>query len=271
MKTLEERLWRLVDVRGPDECWQWKGNVGNEGYGRISTKVAGKCKLLATHRLAWEFANKELLGDRVARHTCDHPACCNPRHIIPGSQRDNMLDAMERGRLRPAQGEWSPFAKLTDAKVLSLRNDRASGMTLAQLSKKYEVSPPVVANVYRGNTWKHVGGPLQVDPRVSSKKLTRESRSSIAQEYLEGASSTELCEKHQVSLGSVLDAVKEHGGDSRSPGRPPKLSPEGVKQVRKEYGQSRTPMAELAKKFGVSIAVIHRAIRTTYAPKHGIV
>lgn len=169
-KTLEDRLWRMVVVGEPDACWLWRGNVGHEGYGRITVRVAGKTKQRAAHRLAWEFANKMSLGKRVARHRCDVPSCCNPAHILPGTQRENMLDAVARGRLNPARGEWSPFAKLTDEKVLALREDRARGMSLTALSKKFEVSMAVVANVYRGNTWKHVGGAYPSGASISDAR-----------------------------------------------------------------------------------------------------
>lgn len=41
--------------------------------------------------------------DLVARHTCDHNWCINPDHLLAGTQRDNILDAIEHGRLDMTQ------------------------------------------------------------------------------------------------------------------------------------------------------------------------
>ena len=34
----------------------------------------------------------------VVRHTCDEPACVNPKHLIKGTQKENVRDAIERNR-----------------------------------------------------------------------------------------------------------------------------------------------------------------------------
>lgn len=271
-KTFEERFWRHVVVRGPNDCWLWHGSTGHEGYGRISVKRDGKVRQLAAHRVAWELSNKRELGKRVARHSCDTPSCCNPRHIVPGTQAQNMLDAVERRRLNPSRGEWSPHAKLTDAKVLALREDRAAGMSLTRLVKKYGVSAPVVANVYRGHGWKHVGGPIQEDPQLpeQTRKLTAATEVQLVKEYQAGTLAGPLCEKFNVSRGTMVNILERHGVQRRSPGRPPSLTKKDVTVIRKLYTQRKMSMQLIAERFGVSITAVHRAVHGPYAPQHGI-
>ena len=92
-----QRFWSKVDRRDPRQCWNWKASTrGRKGqqYGTFS--IDGK--MYSANRIAWEIANNEPLGARVACHTCDNPLCCNPRHIYAGTHKTNRRDAVRRGR-----------------------------------------------------------------------------------------------------------------------------------------------------------------------------
>jgi hypothetical protein len=57
----------------------------------------GEEKILA-YRITYELASGDTLGDRFWRHHCDNPACCNPKHGIPGTNTENMHDMKSRER-----------------------------------------------------------------------------------------------------------------------------------------------------------------------------
>jgi hypothetical protein len=101
-----ERFWSYVDKRGPDECWPWTGytHVGF-GYGMIS--IAGQHAMLLSHRVALELSGVKIPEGLGALHKCDNPPCCNPRHLYPGNQQQNVRDMVERGR---ARGRFSHVA-----------------------------------------------------------------------------------------------------------------------------------------------------------------
>ena len=98
------RFWSKVDVRHENRCWNWrasrKGRKGQQ-YGAFS--IDGK--MTSSNRVAWEIANNEALGRRIACHTCDNPLCCNPAHIYAGTHKSNRRDAMARGRAVIPTGE----------------------------------------------------------------------------------------------------------------------------------------------------------------------
>jgi HNH endonuclease len=49
--------------------------------------------------LAWEDANQaSLLPGAVIMHTCDNPRCINPKHLVLGTQAENIRDMMAKGR-----------------------------------------------------------------------------------------------------------------------------------------------------------------------------
>jgi hypothetical protein len=90
------RFWSRVK-RG-DGCWLWDGEVNNHGYGRFTIYRNGQRIRLLAHRVAYVLVTGEDIDGELARHQCDNPPCCNPVDLIPGTQQDNIQDAVERGR-----------------------------------------------------------------------------------------------------------------------------------------------------------------------------
>ncbi len=104
-----ERFWTLVDRRGPDECWPWKGprfpgyfpkgkRYFKEGYARFYVTRDGKCYSLRAHRVALFLVTGKDPGDLFSCHSCDNVICCNGLHMFPGTQQDNMDDCVSKGR-----------------------------------------------------------------------------------------------------------------------------------------------------------------------------
>lgn len=81
----------------PDECWEWTGEVNSRGYGRFTTWSGDVRTRHLAHRVAAHLAGLDVAG--LVRHRCDNPPCCNPGHLLPGTQSDNMRDAVERERI----------------------------------------------------------------------------------------------------------------------------------------------------------------------------
>ena len=78
-----------------DDCIEYQGAKNRAGYGVLPKAVNGS-------RLAHRAALADRLGRPVVgvvRHSCDNPPCVNPDHLLEGTQRDNVNDAVERGRV----------------------------------------------------------------------------------------------------------------------------------------------------------------------------
>jgi hypothetical protein len=99
VRPLSERLWEKIDRRGDDECWPWMAASSN-GYGRIGLVGGHDCPTALATRIVYQECNGPLSDDEKVRHTCDNPPCCNPRHLLKGSQADNIADCKSRGRSR---------------------------------------------------------------------------------------------------------------------------------------------------------------------------
>jgi hypothetical protein len=89
----QERFWRHVQTS--DDCWIWTGHVDRKGYGRFGVRPpTGGPEYQST--LAHDFAYTLLIGPipagKVLDHReCDNPTCCNPAHLEPTSNRENVL------------------------------------------------------------------------------------------------------------------------------------------------------------------------------------
>ena len=84
-------------------CWIWTGrtyvNRTGEHYGRINVRVRGKHKTVKVHRLViTEIKGRRLPRNMVAKHLCNNTLCCNPAHLIGGTQSTNMKQCVADGR-----------------------------------------------------------------------------------------------------------------------------------------------------------------------------
>lgn len=54
---------------------------------------------MLAHRLSWEWTHKQKIPKgKLVRHRCDNRLCINPEHLLLGTQQDNIMDMVGRGR-----------------------------------------------------------------------------------------------------------------------------------------------------------------------------
>lgn len=159
---LRERFYALVDVHGPDDCWEWLGCRTPLGYGHFGVRREdGKWAPRKAHRIALELEGVDLAGLQ-ANHHCDNPGCVNPRHLYAGTQVDNMEDQRRRGRRpesRPPRnfGETNGAARLTAEQVAEIRRLRAAGRRAkGDLDQQFGVNRRTINKIVNRETWAHV-------------------------------------------------------------------------------------------------------------------
>lgn len=93
---MRDRVRSLVK-ESPTGCWEFTGRASSNGYGQLSHN--GRMRTL--HRYSYEAFSESLIpSGRVVRHSCDNRLCANPEHLLLGTQRDNILDAIARNPTR---------------------------------------------------------------------------------------------------------------------------------------------------------------------------
>lgn len=74
-----------IDVT--DTCWLWTGAVKDNGYGVTSYKG----RQWYVHRLVWTIARGDIPKGLQMDHLCRVRNCCNPAHLEPVTQRENLI------------------------------------------------------------------------------------------------------------------------------------------------------------------------------------
>lgn len=151
-RDMADRFWEKVDRSGgADSCWPWRAKRDKHGYGKFGT--VGKHQTHAS-RVAWELTHGPLPHELHVCHACDNPPCCNPAHLFVGSRRDNMADAVQKGRI--GHGERMPQSLLTDTLVQDIRRRVAAGEVQLRIAEEFGVAPSTINNVVSRKTWRHV-------------------------------------------------------------------------------------------------------------------
>lgn len=148
------RFWRLVGIRGYDDCWPWKGRRrggADNRYGAIGN--------FQSHRIALAVKlGRPIQPDKLACHTCDNPICCNPNHLYEGTRSDNARDAYDRGRMVDfdRSGEANGNSKLSVSDVKDIKKRIAKGESNVAISKDYPVSHAMISKIRRGHHWAEI-------------------------------------------------------------------------------------------------------------------
>jgi hypothetical protein len=141
----------LSHVRiAPSSCHEWIGAKTRYGYGVFQYDK----KRRAAHRVAFErrFGATKL----DVCHKCDNPACVNAAHLFPGTAKDNIQDAIKKGRMCIRHGTAQTAAKLDNEKVVHIRAKYVSGISQRNLAREFNVSQRLIGMVVRGESWIHV-------------------------------------------------------------------------------------------------------------------
>ena len=95
-------VFKRINMHNGDKevCWEWRGAHGLGTRGEFRPRVCIGQKHYYVYRVVYELYTGYKLQEReVVRHTCDHSWCCNPHHMLIGTQADNIADAQARERV----------------------------------------------------------------------------------------------------------------------------------------------------------------------------
>lgn len=152
--TAEERFWMQVRKTEGDGCWLWTAGKDKNGYGAFKAEIDGVTHLRA-HRYSFHLNKKRIPFSLSVCHTCDTPACVRPDHLFLGTNQENHLDKIAKGRARgPGHGEQHFMARLTEDQVRSILDDARPH---SQIAHDCDVSPGTISDIKRRISWTYLG------------------------------------------------------------------------------------------------------------------
>ena len=156
-KPLETRLQEHIIK---EDCWIWTGSKAR-GYGYLSITINSIRQNIYAHRLAWELYRGPIPEGLVVRHRCPQKRkdCCNPDHLLLGTQKENMADMVIDDTI--LIGERNPKSILTEEQVKQFKvgYPNTKGLNTEYVTRQSEilgVSISTLWNIVYGNKWKHI-------------------------------------------------------------------------------------------------------------------
>jgi hypothetical protein len=137
-------------------CWEWKGPLDRDGYGRMTVSIDGRPRKMSTHRLGFYVdSGCFVLRPLVVAHKCGNRRCWNPDHLEAITQGENIKWSWDAGRY----GHRRKPHRLTETQVGSIRllsrDQDLGGITLKLwpqrvLARTFNVSQGYINDILSG-------------------------------------------------------------------------------------------------------------------------
>lgn len=145
-----------VRIGKPDECWEWRGGCGKNGYGIWQYSFNKYPRVGNAHKRSYILFNGDV-GGRLVLHMCGNRKCCNPDHLYLGNSSRNMKDAVIHGTHK-CEGAFKKGCnhvnnKLTEEDVKQIKILLTENVSQRKIAEKYNVSRGTIQNIKNKRSW----------------------------------------------------------------------------------------------------------------------
>lgn len=179
--------------------------ISRYGYPRVSLMVSKRNRVYKTvHVLVAEA----FIGPRKHGYQVNHKngiktdnRSCNLEYV---TCRENVLHSIETlGHSRT--GENNPAAKLTEKKVIEIRERRAAGEFYSSIGRAFGITSVMARKIATGKNWKNIGGPISGTGRTFKMTLTDNQVATIRKRFKQGERAVDLASEYGVSIVTIYN------------------------------------------------------------------
>jgi hypothetical protein len=209
--ALKSRFFsKVVKQSGDNGCWIWTAATRDTGYGCL--KIGGK--VYDAHRVSWVVHNGEIADGKMVLHSCDFRACVNPGHLYLGTPRENVMDAIERGRfLIGRRGEVGQSSALAFEQAQQIRELYRGGLSCPKLAIQFGVGQETIRRIVIGETYLM---PAQTQATPRRHPLSDGQIDQLVYEYQHGVSERQLASKFNVAPTTLKRLLRVRAGATSS-------------------------------------------------------
>lgn len=155
LEVYRAQFWALVKLeKAPEACWTWLGpsvhkkkDRGPRAEYRRKMPEGWSYETVAA-RICWKLVFGDISEGLWVCHRCDNPMCVRPTHLFLGTNQDNMVDCVLKGR--------HPLQKLNAYQAAEIRRRLDLGEKQVDLAREFGVNAATVADIKHRRNWKHL-------------------------------------------------------------------------------------------------------------------
>jgi len=208
---LINRFWSKINIietwyEKPNECWEWKLDCDNDGYGKFFNSILGRPT--GAHRFSYELFYGQIPNGLVICHECDNPPCINPIHLSAKTQQQNINDAINKNR--NVKGSKVGNSKLTEQDIEDIINLKYNSRKT--IVKTFGISQIEIDYIFNRQVWAHITNKYTDNELINARnfinsctKLSVEQVIDIKQRLKNNETQLSIAQLYNVSKGIIGD------------------------------------------------------------------